>query len=213
MNFIFIVKVKCILFQEIERVKEEQDEKIPVSVLEPKNSLATSTNIFSQFVNPTSFLFGDKSSIFDKPTPNLPNFGSVSIDSVKTDDTKSTNLFSLSSAAASPKVFGAFSTTPSLFSTLGSTESPQNTAQRSLFSKTDDNKSRTETFTFSPKTDSPFKFGVVNNKDPKSVFGQNLFSGNKSIDDSITPQGTNIQSIIIFYADYINCYLLYVVCS
>lgn len=189
--------MNCILFQEIERVKEEHDEKIPVSVLESNDSLPTSTNIFSQFVNPTSFLFGDKStSIFEKSTSNPPNFGSVFVDSTKTDDTKSTNLFSLSSAVTSPKMFGAFSNT-GLFSTLGSTESPLNTAQSSLFSKTDDNKCRTETlFSFSPKTDSPFKFGVMNSKDPKSVFGQNLFSGNKSIDNAVTPQGTNIQSII-----------------
>lgn len=186
------------MFQEIEIAKEEQDE-FPISVVESNDSLVTPSNMFSQFVNPTSFLFGDKSpTTFEKSTPNNPLFGSkaifgsLSVDSTKTDDTKSTNLFGLSSAVtSSPPVFSTFSTTAGSFSTLGSTESPQNIGQNSLFSKTDDNKCRTETlFSFSPKTDSPFKFGTTTSKDPKLVFGQNLFSGNKSIDIK-SPQGIN----------------------
>lgn len=195
--------MKYILFKEIEKAKEEQDE-IPVSVLESNDSSVTSTNAFSQFANPTSFLFGEKS------TPNPPLFGSkaifgnLSIDSSKTDDTKSTN-FGLPSAvtSTSPHVFGTFSTTGS-FSTSGSTDSSQNNAQ-SLFSKTDDNKCRTETlFSFSPKTDSPFKFGVMTNKDPKSVLGQNLFSSNNKSANTIAPQGKSIINYLIYNNNKVN---------
>lgn len=134
------------------------------------DSLVTPTNYISQSFNPSSFLFGNKSSssIFDKSTSNTPLFGAkpvfgnISADSVKTDDTKSTNLFNFSSTAAPNS------------SIFGSSES-QNTTQSLLISKTDDTKSKNENlFSFSPKTDSPFKFGVLS-KDPKSVFGQHLF--------------------------------------
>lgn len=140
------------------------------------DSLVPPTNHVSQSFNPSSFLFGDKSSasIFEKPPSNTPIFGAkpifgnFSTDSIKTDDTKSTGLFGLSSTATpNASIFGTFSTS-------GSTES-QNTSQNSLFSKTDDTKSKNENlFSFSPKTDSPFKFGIES-KDPKSVFGQHLF--------------------------------------
>lgn len=114
--------------------------------------------------------------MFEKSTANAPLFGSkpifgnISSDSTKTDDTKSTSLF----GPSNPSIFGAFSAASSISAT-GTTESQNTTPQNSLFSKTDDNKSKTEgLFSFSPKTDSPFKFGGLS-KDPKSVFGQNLF--------------------------------------
>lgn len=149
---------------------------MPVSVFESNITPITSTNNIPQSFHTTSFLFGDKSStnIFEKHTPiapifgSKPIFGSFSSDSTKTDDTKSTNLFGLSSNVNPSSIFGSFCAS-------GSTESP-NTTQNSLFSKTDDIKSKTEgLFNFSPKTDSPFKFGTIS-KDPKSVFGQGLFS-------------------------------------
>lgn len=159
--------------KEIEKVKE-QDE-VPVSVSESNITSTTSTNNIPQSFHTTSFLFGDKSStnIFEKHTPTAPIFGakpifgSFSSDSTKTDDTKSTSLFGLPSNVNPSSIFGSFCAS-------GSTESP-NTTQNSLFSKTDDIKSKTEgLFNFSPKTDSPFKFGTIS-KDPKSVFGQGLF--------------------------------------
>ncbi|XP_025408768.1 E3 SUMO-protein ligase RanBP2-like isoform X2 [Sipha flava] len=153
--------------KEIERVKEK---KIPVNISASNHSLVTPNNHVSQSFNPSSFLFGDKSStsIFEKSTSNTPLFGAkpvfgnISTDSIKTDDTKSTGLFSFSSTAA-----------PN--SSIFSLSESQNTTQSSLISKTDDTKSKSESlFSFSPKTDSPFKFGVVS-KDPTSVFGQRLF--------------------------------------
>ncbi|XP_022179674.1 E3 SUMO-protein ligase RanBP2 isoform X2 [Myzus persicae] len=165
---------------EIERVKE-QDE-VPVSVSESNITPVTLTNNISQSFHTTSFLFGDKSStnIFEKNTPvapvfgSKPVFGSFSSDSTKTDDTKSTSLFGLSSNVNPSSIFSSFCAS-------GSTESP-NTSQSSLFSKTDDIKSKTEgLFNFSPKTDSPFKFGTIS-KDPKSVFGQGVFG----VKDKIT---------------------------
>lgn len=136
------------------------------------------TSTSSQSFPTTSFLFGDKSStsIFDKPN-NVPLFGGgISVDSTKTDDIKSTSLFggSSSNPTSSSSIFSTFSSPTESFATLAPTEplTPKNT----LFSKTDDNKSTKESlFSFSPKTDSPFKFGVTS-KDPTSVFGQNLFS-------------------------------------
>lgn len=140
----------------------------------------TATNNLSQFINPTSFLFGNKSSSnpFDKTVPNAlhfgskPFFGSFSTDSTKTDDAKSTNIFGVPSTVTSTQpIFGSLSAT-------GSKES-QYTAQSSLFSKTDDNKSNTESlFNFNAKTDGPFKFDTMS-KDTKSVFGLNLFGANK----------------------------------
>jgi hypothetical protein len=147
---------------------------------------------FTQSFPTTSFLFGDKSTtnIFDKNTSNAPIFGSKPIfgsfssDSTKTDDTKSTSLFGLPSTMNTSSIFGSFSAS-------GSTESP-NTTQSSLFSKTDDIKSKKEgLFNFSPKTDSPFKFGTIP-KDPKSVFGQSLFGvKDKAAVDESAPKGIN----------------------
>lgn len=184
---VLIYILQCILFQEIEKVKK-QDE-VPVIVAESNNTLVTSTNNIS--FQPTTFLFGDKSSIniFEKNTPNVSIFGSKpifsnsSLDSTKTDDTKSTSLFGLSSTVT-PKssIFDSFAAS-------GSIESP-NTSQTTLFSKTDDIKSKNEgLFNFSPKTDSPFKFGTIS-KDQKSVFGQNLFGvKDTAAVDGSTPYG------------------------
>lgn len=145
-----------------------------------------STNNSPQPFNPTtSFLFGDKSStsLFEKTTSNAslfgskPIFGGFSTNSIKTDDTKSTSLFGSSSVTtpSTPK-FGTLSTP-------GSTES-QITTPNALFSKTDDIKSNTENiFSFSSKTDGPFKFGEIS-KDPKLVFGQNLIGAVKPVNDS-----------------------------
>lgn len=180
------------MFQEIEKVKE-QDNTNTVSVLESSNSLVTTTNNVSQSFNPTSFLFGDKSSasIFEKTTPCAPLFGSnpifgnVPTDFSKTDDTKSTKLFGglSTTVPSSQSVFGTFSAARP-FSTTGSTELQNTIPQTSLFSKTDDVKSKTEgLFNFSPKPDSPFKFGSLS-KDPKSVFGQSLLSNkDKSLNE------------------------------
>uniref|UniRef100_A0A2H8TIT0 E3 SUMO-protein ligase RanBP2 n=1 Tax=Melanaphis sacchari TaxID=742174 RepID=A0A2H8TIT0_9HEMI len=174
--------------KEIERVKEQ--DTVSVSVSESNITPVTSTNNTSQSFPTTTFLFGDKSStnIFEKNTPNnvpifgsKPIFGNFSSDSTKTDDTKSTNLFGLPSTVNTSSIFGSFSAS-------GSTES-SNTTQSSLFSKTDDIKSKTEgLFNFSPKTDSPFKFGTIP-KDPKSVFGQSLFGvKDKAVVDENTPK-------------------------
>lgn len=176
------------MFQEIEKVKE-QDNTNTVNVSESSDSLKT-TNSVSQSFNPSSFLFGDKSSInmFEKTTPCAPLFGSKPIfgnlptDFSKTDDTKSTKLFSgLSTAVpSSQSVFGTFSAARP-FSTTGTTELQNAISQTSLFSKTDDVKSKTEgLFNFSPKPDSPFKFGSLS-KDPKSVFGQSPINNDKSL--------------------------------
>lgn len=179
-------------FQEIEKVKELDGS---VSVSESIDSSVTSTNNLTPAFNSTSFLFGDKCStnVFEKALPNVPLFGSklifgnVSADSTKTDDNKSSSLFGQKSTPTA-SIFNSFSATAP-FPTLGSTESP-NTS--SLFSKTDDNKSKTEgLFNFSPKTDSPFKFGGLVSKDPKSVFGQGIFNmKDKPVEESF-PKGTN----------------------
>ncbi|XP_025423662.1 E3 SUMO-protein ligase RanBP2-like isoform X3 [Sipha flava] len=154
--------------KENERVKEK--EKIPVNISASNNLLVTPTNHVSQFFNPSSFLFGDKSStsLFEKSTSNTPLFGtkpffgSISADSIKTSDTKSTSFFNFSSTKAPNS------------SIFGSSES-QNTTQNSLISKTDDNKFKNDSlFSFHPKTDGLFKFGFVS-KDPKLEFGQHLF--------------------------------------
>lgn len=172
------------------------------------DSLVPPTNHVSQSFN-SSFLFGNKSSstIFEKSTSNTtplfgtkPIFGSFSTDSIKTDDTKSTSLFGFSSTTTpNSSIFGTFSAS-------GSTES-QNTNQSSLFSKTDDTKSKNDSlFSFSPKTDSPFKFGTVGPKDPKSVFGQNLF-GIK--DKPVVENGTyGIYLYILFDIVYDNNYFI-----
>lgn len=162
----------------------KEQEILPVSVSESNITPVITTNNTSQSFPTTSFLFGDKSStnIFEKNTSNAPIFGSkpifgnFSLDSTKTDDTKSTNLFGLPSTVKTSSIFG-------------STESP-NSTQTSLFSKTDDTKSKTEgLFNFSPKTDSPFKFGTIP-KDPKSVFGQSLFGvKDKPAVDENAPKG------------------------
>lgn len=175
-------------FKEIERVKEQ--DVTPTVVSESNDSLNPLLNT-SQPYNPKAFLFGGKSSnsTFENTTPNValsgskPIFGNISVDSTKTDDIKSTSLFNLPTPNSS--IFGTFSSTGS-FSTKGVTET-QNTTQSPLFSKTDDTKSKVDgSFNFSPKTDSLFKFGVVS-KDPKSIFGQNLFGSNdKSTDESIS---------------------------
>lgn len=172
---------------------KEQD-VTPTVVSESNEYLNSSLNTSSQLFNPKSFLFGGKSSnsSFEKATPNVALsgsktiFGNVSTDSTKTDDIKSTSLFNLSSTTTpNSSIFGTFSTAGS-FSTTGATET-QNTTQGSLFSKTDDIKSKTDSlFNFSPKPDSLFKFGVAS-KDPKSIFGQNLFGNkDKTIDENIS---------------------------
>lgn len=150
-------------------------------------------NTSSQNFNPKSFLFNFKSptSTSSNTTPSgifsspKPTSDSSSIDSTKTDDIKSTSFNICSTTTPNSGTYGLFSS-PKPFSTTGTTET-QNAALNSLFLKTDDNKSKTNSlFNFSPKTDSPFKFGVVS-KDPKSIFGQNLLSNkDNSVDTSIS---------------------------
>lgn len=155
-----------------------------------------------QSFNSTSFLFGDKSvttSIFEKTTPNAPLFGSkpifgnISIDSTKSEDTKSTGLFGVSTSfKSSTPSLGAFSTA-NLSATTELPESQNTIPPSSLFSKTDDNKSKSEgLFNFGSKTDSPFKFGGFYNDSTKTIFGQNPF-GSKDISvNEDSSKGMNI---------------------
>lgn len=181
------------MFQEIEKVKEQGN--TTVSVLEPSDSLVTAKNASESF-NPSSFLFGNKSSvssIYEKTTPNAPLFGSkpvfgnLPVDFSKTNDTKSTKLFgNFSTVPSSQAVFGTFSAASPL-STNGSTELQNAIPQTSLFSKTDDVKSKSEgLFNFSLKSDSPFKFGG-SSQDSKAIFGQSLLN---SKDKSVNEDGT-----------------------
>lgn len=156
-----------------------------------------------QTFNSASFLFGDKSvttSIFEKTTPNAPLFGSkaifgnISIDSNKTDDnTKSTGLFGVSTSfKSSTPSLGAFSTT-SLSATTKLPESQNTTPPSSLFSKTDDIKSKSEgLFNFGSKTDGPFKFGGFYNNSTKTIFGQNPFCSKDISVNEGSSKGMNI---------------------
>jgi len=176
------------IFQTVEKVIEKDE----TYVNKPK-----SKNVISQSFNPSSFLFGDKSSgnLFEK-TPNAPIFGNFTTDSIKTDDTKSTSLFSQSSSTISfSPTLGKFSA-GSLFTSLGSTES-QTATQSSLFSKTDDTKSKIEsTFSFSPKSNSPFKFGIMS-KEPTSAFGQSLFGIKDKSVNGDSPKGIYVKYIFV----------------
>lgn len=155
-----------------------------------------------QSFNSTSFLFGDKSvttSIFEKTTPNVPTFGSkaifgnISTDSTKTDGIKSTGLFGVSTSFKSnTPSLGAFSTA-SLSATTELPESQNTVPTNSLFSKIDDNKSKSEgLFNFGSKTDSPFKFGGFYNNSTKTIFGQNPFCSKDMSANEGSSKGMNI---------------------